>query len=297
MADNFEDFRLKVFMTVSELGSFTLAAQRLGVSQPAVSQNVTALEKSLGVQLLERRRGDIFLTEAGKAFRDYASHIIYWYDAAEKMFGEAGRATVGRPVVIAADAVSAGFVLPGALSILHASRPDIGFIINPYGTEGADVEITVDPSPETMDFEGESRLVGVLDAAVVCSPENRSVASAAAPGEGRALPFSTIAGIHVSNQLVIWDRYESLMTPDILSRVAVKSSSEQLIKSLVRESGNLVGILPYLAVKKELSEGTLVRLPVTLPDFSFDIHLNPALEFGGREACLLLRSALENSLQ
>lgn len=296
MADNFEDFRLKVFMTVSELSSFTLAAQQLGVSQPAVSQNITALEKSLGVQLLERRRGDIFLTEAGRAFRDYASHIIYWYSAAEKMFGEAGRATVGRPVVIAADAVSAGFVLPGALSILHASRPDLGFIIIPYGSE-ADVELTVDPSPETMDFEGESRLVGVLDAAVVCSPENRSLASAAAPGEGRALPFSTIAGIHVSNQLVIWDRYEPLMTADILARVAVKSSSEQLIKSLVRESGNLVGILPYLAVKKELSEGSLVRLPVTLPDFSFDIHMNPAPEFGGREVCRLLRSALEDSLQ
>lgn len=296
MAENFEDFRLKVFMTVSELGSFTLAAQKLGVSQPAVSQNITALEKSLGVQLLDRRRGEILLTESGRAFRDYASHIIYWYDAAEKMFGEAGQATVNRPVIISADDVSAGYVLPGALAVLHASRPDISFIIVPYGQE-SDVEISVVPSPETMDFEGESLLVGVLDAAVVCSPENRSVASAAAPGEGRALPFSTIAGIHVSNQLVIWDRYYDLLAADIRSRVAVKSSSEQLIKSLVRESGNLVGILPYLAAKKELSEGSLVRLPVTLPEFSFDIHFSPVPEFGGREICRLLRTALEDSLQ
>ena len=35
-----EDFRLRIFMAVAEKGSFTLAAKALGVSQPAVSQNI-----------------------------------------------------------------------------------------------------------------------------------------------------------------------------------------------------------------------------------------------------------------
>ena len=42
-----EDFRLRIFMAVAEKGSFTLAAKALGVSQPAVSQNIAELEKSL----------------------------------------------------------------------------------------------------------------------------------------------------------------------------------------------------------------------------------------------------------
>ena len=40
----FEDFRLKVFMAVAETGSFTKAAKSIGISQPAVSQNINALE-------------------------------------------------------------------------------------------------------------------------------------------------------------------------------------------------------------------------------------------------------------
>lgn len=41
----FEDFRLKVFMAVAETGSFTKAAKSIGISQPAVSQNINALER------------------------------------------------------------------------------------------------------------------------------------------------------------------------------------------------------------------------------------------------------------
>lgn len=299
MAENFEDFRLKVFLTVSSLGSFTLAAQKLGVSQPAVSQNITALEKSLGIKLLERRRGDIFLTDAGRSFKDYAAKIVYWYDAADKMFGESGQVTANRPVSICADEVSANYLLPGALSIIRASRPDISFIIKTYNTDSDafDARISVEPSPETMDFEGESRLVGVLDAAVVCSPENRSVASASNPGESRAFPFSTIAGIHVSNSLALWSSYEPLLAPDLDSRVTLRSSSAELIKTTVRSSGNLVGILPYHSVRRELSDGSLVRLPVLLPEFSFDIHFIPAPEFGGRAVCGMLREALVHFLQ
>ena len=44
----FEDFRLKVFMAVATEGSFTKAAAVLGISQPAVSQNIAELEKSSG---------------------------------------------------------------------------------------------------------------------------------------------------------------------------------------------------------------------------------------------------------
>ena len=47
-----EDFKLKVFMAIAETGSFTKAAKVLGVSQPAISQNISALEKELGATLI-----------------------------------------------------------------------------------------------------------------------------------------------------------------------------------------------------------------------------------------------------
>lgn len=81
-----EDFKLKAFVTVCKTRSFTVAARMLGVTQPAVSQNVSELEKSLGVTLFVRTRGNISLTPDGEEFKKYADRILYWYDAADRRF-------------------------------------------------------------------------------------------------------------------------------------------------------------------------------------------------------------------
>ena len=75
-----DDFRLRVFMMVAAEGSFTRAAQHLGVSQPAVSQNIAELEKQVGAALFERGRGEVALTAEGYVFKDYAAKILHWYE-------------------------------------------------------------------------------------------------------------------------------------------------------------------------------------------------------------------------
>lgn len=81
-----EDNRIKVFLTVLECGNFTAAAYKLGISQPAVSQNIAELERLLGVQLMERARGEISLTENGRVFEGYARQIAHWYAVADRAF-------------------------------------------------------------------------------------------------------------------------------------------------------------------------------------------------------------------
>ncbi len=298
-----EDFRLKIFLKVSQTGSFTLAAKELGISQPAVSQSITALERSIGTQLLTRTRGEVSLTAEGMAFKEYAIKILYWYDAAQAMFGPEGKISVNRPVRIAADPVVAGYVLPETLGTIYASRPEAGFVIDPIirgegfsdnvfdagaseeasdipGThfrkpENADVEISIAPSPDTMDFEGESRLAGVIAAIVVAAPINKSVAYAA---ERDIKPFSTLAGIPVSNRFAVWKEYEPLLTPDLRARVAMVSYSIESLKSMVAASDSLVGVIPAIAAKKEISERRLLQLPVSLPEFSFDSDFKPQTE-------------------
>ena len=81
-----EDNRIKVFLTVLECGNFTAAALKLGVSQPAVSQNIAELERLLGVPLMERARGEIALTENGRLFEGYARQIAHWYAVADTAF-------------------------------------------------------------------------------------------------------------------------------------------------------------------------------------------------------------------
>ena len=75
-----EDFRLRVFVTVAECGSFTAAAKALGISQPAVSQNISQLEQLAGEPLFDRSKGCITLTDKGLLFDDYARRILHWYE-------------------------------------------------------------------------------------------------------------------------------------------------------------------------------------------------------------------------
>ena len=82
-----EDKRLKVFAAGVEFGNFTAAATSLGLTQPAVSQNISELEKDLGVRLFDRStRGDVRLTEDGIRFEGYARQIMHWYSAAREAF-------------------------------------------------------------------------------------------------------------------------------------------------------------------------------------------------------------------
>lgn len=65
---------LRTFLTVADTGSFSVAAQRLGYTQSAVSQHIATLEADLGTPLLTRR--PVALTEAGRRLRGHASLIL-----------------------------------------------------------------------------------------------------------------------------------------------------------------------------------------------------------------------------
>ena len=81
-----EDFRLKVFVAVATCRSFTKAAAALNITQPAVSQHISELEKSFGVKLFERQSQKIFVTPAGEMLIDYAQEIIDKYDTINQVF-------------------------------------------------------------------------------------------------------------------------------------------------------------------------------------------------------------------
>ena len=67
---------LETFSAVVENGSFTAAADALGVSKPVVSKQVSRLEQHLGVQLLHRTTRRLHLTQAGEVFAGYSHRIM-----------------------------------------------------------------------------------------------------------------------------------------------------------------------------------------------------------------------------
>ena len=67
---------LETFLTVAELGSFSRAAEMLGVSQPSITSRVQRLELSLGTTLLARTTRRIVVTDAGERLRTTADTAL-----------------------------------------------------------------------------------------------------------------------------------------------------------------------------------------------------------------------------
>ncbi len=136
-----DDFRLKVFMAVAQEKSFTRAAAAMGVTQPAVSQNIAELEKGLGVRLFERQKGDTVLTEHGKVFSVYASRLLETGAAAANMFARLSPATVR----IAASEEVYTYILSPALETFSRIHPEINFEKSLFG----DADLTLSLRPAT----------------------------------------------------------------------------------------------------------------------------------------------------
>ena len=83
----FEDYTLKVFEAVARNRSFTAAARELDVTQPAVSQKIAELEKSVGAALFARGRGSVTLTQQGEVFSYFAKRIMKGYEDLNTVFG------------------------------------------------------------------------------------------------------------------------------------------------------------------------------------------------------------------
>ena len=91
--------QLRYFVSAARSGQFSMAATNENVSQSAITNAVLALEKELGVQLFDRVRKRVSLTDAGRALLPHARHILTAVEAAENEVRERTSLTRGNGVV------------------------------------------------------------------------------------------------------------------------------------------------------------------------------------------------------
>lgn len=124
--DRLKQFR--VFCQVARLGSITRAAERLGLGQPSVSQQVRALETDLGIRLFDRNGPHITLTGAGESLYRSALPLVEGIDSLHGAFAEQSRRISGT-VRIAAGQASKSFILPRLIKQFRDRWPDVRFHI------------------------------------------------------------------------------------------------------------------------------------------------------------------------
>ena len=135
-----EDFRLKVFVTLVQQRNFTKAAAALHISQPAVSQHISELEKHVGVKLFQRQYGETVPTEAGLVFLRHAQKILSDYADIAKLF----EPLHAREVRIAAAEEVYDYMMTSLLAEFCAVHPEITFL-KTFPDE-ADIVVSIRPT-------------------------------------------------------------------------------------------------------------------------------------------------------
>lgn len=124
MTTSVDPKRLIELLRIADRGSFTRAAQALGVSQPALSNSMAVLEKMLGVRVFERTRNGAMLTEFGQLLAGHAAAIDSVLSrAADEL--EAKKRGLEGSLVVGASPVACIDIVPRAVARLKRETPNL----------------------------------------------------------------------------------------------------------------------------------------------------------------------------
>jgi DNA-binding transcriptional LysR family regulator len=108
--------QLRTFQQVCRLSSFSRAAEKLGVTQPAISAQIRSLEKEVGARLFDRDGGRVTFTAAGRLFEPFAEHCLQCQSHIIVAVNELYRSARGEVSVSASEATSL-YILPPVFAL------------------------------------------------------------------------------------------------------------------------------------------------------------------------------------
>jgi|SRR5687768_3989392 DNA-binding transcriptional LysR family regulator len=253
--------QLEHFLAVIEEGTFTRAAERLCLTQPAVSLSIKKLEDEVGSALFARDVHDLSLTEAGRTLAEYARRMMRLRDDATRDMARLGSMAAGS-LTIAAHEAAAVYLLPVALRSYVKKFPDIKVGI--YRSRLDEIPRQVMDRQVDVGFVKEAPSFHELQSVEVHSDEMVCIASPKHPLASRP----RVSLKDVSGEQFILHHLCSATADRILRlfeqnstrcRVVAELWSFENIKEFVRQEVGLA-IVPGVTVREELRNGSLVRL-------------------------------------
>jgi monoterpene epsilon-lactone hydrolase len=169
-ADAVELRHLRAFVAVAEELNFARAAERLYLSPPAPSRQISALERLVGCQVLRRSTHRVELTLAGEALLDRARAVLREVDAAVTATQSVGGELIGRaarlwePMLDLSSAEAAHDEMRAAVEQLHAQFPPPGGVeirpVNAKGVPSFVVSTDLELTPTVVYLHGGGYVVG-----------------------------------------------------------------------------------------------------------------------------------------
>jgi DNA-binding transcriptional LysR family regulator len=272
-----ENFRLKVFRMVAEQASFRKASELLNITQPAVSQQVHALESELGTTLFDRSGNRVQLTPAGIRLLRYARRVAALAAEAESelagMQGEvAGELKLGSSTTVAQ------FILPQLLARFRQFHPRVKISVISGNTEWA-VETLLAGKIMMAVIEGPVSNAEVFRRRILDDRMALMVPGSHAWAQLKSLPLERLPEI----PLLMRERGSGSrrVVESALRRAGIRMSQLNIEMELDTtgaiiagiEAGLGAGIVSLCAVPKELRLGTIRALPLEELDIVRPISL------------------------
>ncbi|MBW1751375.1 MAG: LysR family transcriptional regulator [Deltaproteobacteria bacterium] len=258
--------QLRTFQAVARTGSFTKAGRKLFLTQPAVSQQIQALEASYGVRLFDRSGKRIHLTREGEMLLSKTSKIVACFREIEVLFEEISNLNKGR-LDIATSAVFGTYFLPRPIGRFNHEYPCIEIHLNTGNSH--DVISMLLAGKVEFGFgglvENEPELASIL---IHQEPLVTVVGSRHPLAANQSISLDTLHSVPF-----IWREQGTQIRKKVeewLAGAATASAPKRFIelknvetaKRLVEE-GYGVTVIPEAAVERELASGLLTK--ITLP--------------------------------
>jgi DNA-binding transcriptional LysR family regulator len=266
--------QVQVFCAVAKHLSFSMAAEELFITQPAVSQQVKSLERHLNVKLFERLGHKLFLTEAGEAILANAQAILTARAEMEQSLALLRGSTRGR-LALGANTTGGMYVAPAIISAFHDLHPE---------------------AEATLQIESTNRICervmqSMIDVAIVTGPvadqrfvirdlihdELYLIVSPSHPFAGRTMVSQTEVATEAFAVPEPGSRTRMLIEHAFAGagfrlRVTMQLPGTEAVKKAV-EANLAVGMVSKHSVGRELALGVLRRVPVEGVTIERPIHV------------------------
>lgn len=269
--------QLRALIAVREAENFTLAARRLGISQPSVHRAISDLERETGRPLFERTAHGLIATKACRALADAARLLFADLDQAAMELAELAGREVGQ-IVVGSMPLARSLVLPRAIAEFRRTRPTLAIRVEegPYddllaGLRRGDIDVLIGalrlPSP-ISDIRQEPLFDD--DLVIVARPGHPlAIRTELTLADVASLPF--VVNRPGSPIRTLFDAlFASSGTPAPAS--LIESGSLILMRQLLAQSDHL-GCVSRLQVAAEIGHGLLAALDLPLSGTSRPIGL------------------------
>jgi DNA-binding transcriptional LysR family regulator len=269
--------QLAAFCAVVERRSFSQAAERLGVTQPAVSLQVRALEKRLGLQLLDRSGRRVEPTEAGRRLYRGAQRLLAFEEQLLADVAADAQGELSGELALGASTGPAAVVVPVLLCEFQRRHPAVTVALEVHDTQTV-VDLVAERELELGIVGAARRHRGVRfepflrdEVILACPPEHRFAGRSVALEELRSVPLIVMqegAGV----RQVLEDELRRLGARLRDLEVPLVLGLQESVRAAVL-AGYGVTFISRTAVESELAAGTLAEARVEGMDATREISL------------------------